>query len=412
MLEKSYDVVVVGCGPGGAVAGKVAAENGAKVLIVEKKREIGLPVVDAASVIFSVEEIEKFSGVKFNRTKLVETKLYGNSYFSPSGYTGGYQEWKDGAGVRRSVLEISLAEAAARAGAQIMVDTKMVDLIKEQGKVKGVIIKRGNEVSRVLCSIVIGADGIYGNVARLSGIPLPKEYFVGLGYDFIGVKALKPFGKPIYENYLVPQILPGFFFYVSPREEDRFHIGVVYQPYLLKEKISARAIHNKFMQHLKDIGRYDFSKVSAISMMSGASTTANQPAEKIVTDGIMLIGDAAWRPLCGSEWGTPGVPTAIRSGDIAGKVAVEAINNADVSEKGLSKYPERLEETLQGQRSVIEIARGLYFKIVFAEPDDQDKIIQEIGSHVSSLHLFLRGALPLSNCIEPIKKYFDEKERG
>ncbi|MFX0207023.1 MAG: DnaJ domain-containing protein [Candidatus Hodarchaeota archaeon] len=34
MRSKSYDVVVIGCGPGGAVAGRTAALNGAKTLIV------------------------------------------------------------------------------------------------------------------------------------------------------------------------------------------------------------------------------------------------------------------------------------------------------------------------------------------------------------------------------------------
>jgi len=34
---KSYDVVVIGCGPAGASAGKFAAENGASTLIIEKK---------------------------------------------------------------------------------------------------------------------------------------------------------------------------------------------------------------------------------------------------------------------------------------------------------------------------------------------------------------------------------------
>lgn len=52
--SKSYDVVVIGCGPGGAAAGKFAAENGARTLILEKKREVGLPVYDSTAVIYGL----------------------------------------------------------------------------------------------------------------------------------------------------------------------------------------------------------------------------------------------------------------------------------------------------------------------------------------------------------------------
>jgi len=54
---KAYDVVVIGCGPAGAAAGKFAAENGAKTLVLEKKREVGLPVYDSTAVIYGANSI-------------------------------------------------------------------------------------------------------------------------------------------------------------------------------------------------------------------------------------------------------------------------------------------------------------------------------------------------------------------
>ncbi len=44
MFHSDYDVIVVGAGPGGAIAAKVAADNGLRVLLLEKRQEIGAPV--------------------------------------------------------------------------------------------------------------------------------------------------------------------------------------------------------------------------------------------------------------------------------------------------------------------------------------------------------------------------------
>jgi digeranylgeranylglycerophospholipid reductase len=43
-MKRDYDVVVVGAGPAGSMTAKWAAKNGAKVLMIEKRQEIGSPV--------------------------------------------------------------------------------------------------------------------------------------------------------------------------------------------------------------------------------------------------------------------------------------------------------------------------------------------------------------------------------
>jgi len=44
LREKKYDVVVVGAGPAGSMAARAAAKAGAKVLLLDKRRELGVPV--------------------------------------------------------------------------------------------------------------------------------------------------------------------------------------------------------------------------------------------------------------------------------------------------------------------------------------------------------------------------------
>ncbi|NLW91383.1 MAG: NAD(P)/FAD-dependent oxidoreductase, partial [Syntrophomonadaceae bacterium] len=310
----------------------------------------------------------------------------------------------------RPELEKELAVSAGRDGAQIMMDTKFIDVVRENGKVAGVIIQQGEERATVPCKIVIGADGVYSRVAKRSQIKVPTDIMVSLGRDFVGVKRLVPVKEPFYELYMVPE-LAGYFCWVSPRGEDRMGVAIAFQPDLLKTGETAREIHDRFVRHLERIGRFDFSNAAEVSMMSGTTTAVKDAPDKLAEDGLMLVGDAAWRPLFVSNWGSPGIPTAVTSGRFAGETAAAAMKAGDVSENFLKVYEERLKATFEGSgitpESLVE-ARQLYFKLLSAAPEVQDAAVEAIGDQYSSLHLYLRGARPLAGCIVKIKELWEK----
>ena len=39
-----YDVVIIGCGPAGTTTARIAAQKGLKVLLVDKRQELGAPI--------------------------------------------------------------------------------------------------------------------------------------------------------------------------------------------------------------------------------------------------------------------------------------------------------------------------------------------------------------------------------
>lgn len=408
MIRKDYDMVVVGCGPGGATAANFAALNGLKVLVVEQKREIGLPIQDGVSVLYSKSETEEAAGIKIE-PRWIEQLISQNAFFSPSGRCGGGQLWPDGITIRRSMFEKGLAENAISHGAEIWVDTRMVDLIKDKkGTVSGVKLIKGGEYIELSCSVVIGADGVYGNVARLAGVPLPRECIVGLSHELVGVYPSQAV-PPTYELHIGDKISPGFFAYVIPHSGEKLSVGIVFRPDRLKEDITLRRMVQRFMKHLEEIGRYKFEKAGIVSMMAGATTTIREAGARIVADGVMLIGDGAWRPLFGCRFGCSGVLNAIYTGHWAAEVAVQAIKEGDVSEKSLSRYPSKCANTLAGREAEILEAREYYHKVISLPDDKKDKIIEAIGNHISTLHTYLRGALHLSHCLPPIKEWFGKE---
>jgi len=124
---------------------------------------------------------------------------------------------------------------------------------------------------------------------------------------------------------------------------------------------------------------------------------------------ITIIGDGAWRPLLASSFGSAGMLTAIYTGRWAAEVAAQAIKDGDVGEASLSRYPQKCAKTVAGREAEIKEAREYYYKVITLPDDKKDKCIEEIGSHFSTLHLYLRGTFHLSYCLAPIKEWFEKE---
>ncbi|MHA1763087.1 MAG: NAD(P)/FAD-dependent oxidoreductase [Promethearchaeota archaeon] len=69
--------------------------------------------------------------------------------------------------VYRSEFDPWLAQYAVDAGAELKTSTLIVDLLKENGRVKGVVDEKENKHE---APVVIGADGVISMVAKQSGL--------------------------------------------------------------------------------------------------------------------------------------------------------------------------------------------------------------------------------------------------
>jgi predicted Rossmann fold flavoprotein len=65
-MEKTFDVIVIGGGPAGMMAAGIAAENGARVLLLEKNRELGRKLLITGKGRCNITQAE------FNNTELVK----------------------------------------------------------------------------------------------------------------------------------------------------------------------------------------------------------------------------------------------------------------------------------------------------------------------------------------------------
>jgi len=83
MDDLNYDMVIVGAGPAGSVTAKYAVKNGAKVIMLEKRQEIGAPVRCGEGL--SLEGRLDTVDIKID-PKAIARDIDGARIFSPKGY--------------------------------------------------------------------------------------------------------------------------------------------------------------------------------------------------------------------------------------------------------------------------------------------------------------------------------------
>ena len=71
-----YDAVVVGAGPAGSVTARFAAEAGAKVIILERRAEVGVPVLCGEGISQRIDNWGMLKGKRWIASKMDGAKIY------------------------------------------------------------------------------------------------------------------------------------------------------------------------------------------------------------------------------------------------------------------------------------------------------------------------------------------------
>ncbi len=365
MTDLDYDVVVVGAGPAGSSCALRLAKKGVKVLVIEKKQEVGTPKRCAEGLnqtgldnldipIDSKWAIQKITGAVIYTPSQREVDI-------PAGSISGYI-------VERKVFEKSLAAEAINHGARYMVKTQATGLIKKEGRITGVKAEYMGEKIQVKARIVIAADGVESMCAKWAGIDTVNKinnYHSGFQYEMAGVDVIDDkihifFGR---------KIAPRGYVWIFPKGDTIANVGIG----MLGDKTGKDKSASQYLDaFIQDNPRF-FDKASPIEVNSGG-IPVKVTCNTLTADGLMLIGDAAQQvdPVHGG-----GIHLGIIAGNIAGDVAAEALAEDDVSGERLRHY-EQLWDESQGKslRSLYKV-RGFIEKL---EDDDIESMADILTS--------------------------------
>lgn len=219
------DVLVIGAGPAGSSTAKHAALNGADVIVIDKKSEIGAPKRCAEGV--SKEGLKKLKIEP--STRWVTRELSGVRLIAPNGTGVWLNEEKvklpeAGYILERKVFDKHMAMDAARAGAKIMVKT-LAKGIRREGDYLFATLETMGEEFEVKAKIVVGADGPESRMGRFLGLKTtlkPKNMESCAQFEMVNVKMEDPDSIEFYFG----SVAPGGYAWIFPKGDDIANVGL------------------------------------------------------------------------------------------------------------------------------------------------------------------------------------------
>ncbi|VVB54038.1 Digeranylgeranylglycerophospholipid reductase [uncultured archaeon] len=303
----TWDVLIIGAGPAGCSAAWTASSAGLKTLVVEEHPNVGEPVHCG----------ECLSETALNRlpkkppSSVFSRSVKGIRAIFPAGIARNVTE--PGYVLEKHLFEGWLAKEAQDVGAEVRTNSRLTRISRNSGIWQAEI---GN--SKEEARIVIDASGVQSVVSRLISLNERSKTVVGIQYEMKGIEV----GEYL-DFYLWPHLAPHGYLWVIPKSGGRANVGLV-----TDDNTNAKKYLDNFIAEIGLEGK-------GIVKTFGGLIPAGGPVSRTFSDGVMVVGDAAGFTSPLFEGGTA---LGMKSGEIAAKVAFDALSANDTSKARLSFY--------------------------------------------------------------------------
>jgi len=292
-----FDVIVVGCGPAGASAARAAALKGRRVMIVDRRRSVGVPSRCAGYVPDWLRPITGFDdGAVLQRADGI--RLIAQDGRSREVVAPGYI-------LDRSRFDKTLAIHALEAGADL---ANALVLSRNGGRV---VIRRNGVEASFSAEAIIGADGPASLIGRsIRTGPGRPRVMATLQYE-VGLRTQEAWA----EYYHLGRNDTGWFVPCGRTA----HVGVGIW------KRGARRLRSRLASLMGQLAADGRIHADGILSASGGLLPILKPGPVCSRD-VLLAGDAGGLsdPFSGA-----GIAAAVVSGDYAGCAAADAVGHPD-----------------------------------------------------------------------------------
>ncbi len=371
-MNARYDVVVVGAGPAGSTCARFAAARGASVLMLEKDRDIGMPVRCGEAV--SNRSLEKIVAVD---PRWIAATIRHFRLVSPSGHVvepdlGGY-----GYVLERRLFDYDLARLAVEAGAEVHTKSYVDGLLsagvtaqneRDTGNAttrsssaeaadtwRGVSLSWKGEPRTVEARIIVGADGVESRVGKWAGIDTTThlrdmETCAQMTLSNVDLE------EDVCEFHFGGDIAPMGYLWVFPKGRGMANVGVGISGTASKQKAAIR--------YLQEFVARRYPGAGVLTTVAGGVPCATT-VDTLVKGNVVLVGDAAHQvnPMSGG-----GITSGMIGGKLAGEAIARALEKNDLSL--LNEYPRQWHKEVGAKHETYHRMKSAVYKFPDETLDD------------------------------------------
>src|SRR5882672_79535 len=419
-MNCDFEVLIIGAGPAGSSAAAILAEQGRRVLVLEREKfpryHIGESLLP-----FTFHALQRLGLIeKMRRSAFV--KKYSVQFVSPNGkasqpfyFFNRYdrdtvaQTWQ----VLRSEFDLMLMENAREKGATVLEQITVTDLLQEEGCVVGVAAKdAGGRRIEYRAPLTLDCSGreSFAAVRKNWRLKDPELNKVAVWTYYRNAKRDPGLDEGATTVAYVPE--KGWFWYI-PQHRDMVSVGVVAEgKYLTRGGVKAsEAIFKREIEQNIWIKEH-----LACGQQTGPyfiTSEYTHHAKHCATDGLLLVGDAfCFLDLVFSS----GVMLVFKSGVLAADHVHEAILANDLSAARFSDYARILRTGVENMRRLVYAFydpkfsfRDLTNKYPAAVGEVTDCLSGDVNKDFSQLWQWITEFVPLPDAL-PVGQPLERSE--
>ena len=397
------DVLIVGGGPSGSALAFYLAKQSIKVIVAEAEKFPRDKICGDAVSAVALAELYKMGITdlqEFAETNQInDVALFIEQEKITVDLVRAEELPLQGRVIPRLQLDNWIYEAAKKAGAIFLEDTRLSDYSISESFVSAQI-KQGRQTKNIKAKVIIGADGSNSTVARILNGNKPSETYqlLGLRAYYEGVN-----GPPDRcDIFFTKENFPGLFWFF-PTGPTTANVGsAMIGKTLPQNQTHVKALLNDQIKNNKNFAER-IGKGKLTGKVHGWPLTFQDPKTKLISDRLLLIGDAAGliNPLSGD-----GIQYALLSARWASECLVECINKNDFSIASLNTYKKKLDKEMSYDMALsqllIQVTRNRsltplwmeILKILFERAKDDRQYAAVIGG-------IFDGTLPSYKALNP-----------
>ena len=357
-MNKKYDLVIVGGGPAGLMAARVAGENGLHTALLERKKTLTSARRVDGGGLSPINEYVCGEKLTFNpKAKRIGfpvngfsirydgpyRDMYGFRIFSPSGKMisfGDHEKLKKdpeknrlGVSLEKGALLQGLLEDVQATGVEIFPNTNVTAIETGENSVK--VTGNGKPFEG---SFVIAADGINSRLARLMNMNKDRKFIATMvdrvwnleGIDLPQIVGIS-FVVTDYGNFFVSRVC----------NKGNYHVGVSsYDPSddlggILEKFVYEDPVYSPWFKGAKKTEEH----TCVVNLLA--------PIKEPFKDNVLFVGDSAWLMEISN-------PFAIICGWKAANVVTLAVLDGKLNKEGITSYLQWWEDKFYGPHGQVE----------------------------------------------------------